>query len=235
MTARSLKRVSRSSSDVSRLRIPSTSSSEGGRRRKPSAAERLFGGGGGISRSAVDLRTLGQHDQSGRSKTSKGTTSILKKPRKTKPRPDFSAPVEPFHGTTDLEVSPPENSPKIFETDIEPVEFDLDWNRELLPPSKTVLIPERYVSDTESEDSLTPEEQAQRRRKAAKFQKLLSNYSMQDLSKANSEREKKDRAHILSMQAALASQVTRESRKLARSPHLERKTFAVPEDRGTYL
>ncbi|XP_078586351.1 uncharacterized protein LOC144868265 isoform X2 [Branchiostoma floridae x Branchiostoma japonicum] len=235
MTARSLKRVSRSSSDVSRLRIPSTSSSEGGRRRKPSAAERLFGGGGGISRSAVDLRTLGQHDQSGRSKTSKGTTSILKKPRKTKPRPDFSAPVEPFHGTADLEVSPPENSPKIFETDIEPVEFDLDWNRELLPPSKTVLIPERYVSDTESEDSLTPEEQAQRRRKAAKFQKLLSNYSMQDLSKANSEREKKDRAHILSMQAALASQVTRESRKLARSPHLERKTFAVPEDKGTYL
>ncbi|XP_078586352.1 uncharacterized protein LOC144868265 isoform X3 [Branchiostoma floridae x Branchiostoma japonicum] len=182
MTARSLKRVSRSSSDVSRLRIPSTSSSE-----------------------------------------------------KTKPRPDFSAPVEPFHGTADLEVSPPENSPKIFETDIEPVEFDLDWNRELLPPSKTVLIPERYVSDTESEDSLTPEEQAQRRRKAAKFQKLLSNYSMQDLSKANSEREKKDRAHILSMQAALASQVTRESRKLARSPHLERKTFAVPEDKGTYL
>ncbi|CAH1256874.1 PLEKHA5 [Branchiostoma lanceolatum] len=182
MTARSLKRVSRSSSDVSRLRIPSTSSSE-----------------------------------------------------KTKPRPDFSAPVEPFHSTTDLEMSPPENSPKVIETDIEPVEFDLDWNRELLPPAKTVLIPERYVSDTESEESLSPEEQAQRRRKAAKFQKLLSNYSMQDLSKANSEREKKDRAHILSVQAALASQVKQESRKMARSPHLERKTFTVPEDRGTYL
>ncbi|XP_078670718.1 uncharacterized protein LOC144910908 isoform X3 [Branchiostoma floridae x Branchiostoma belcheri] len=235
MTARSLKRVSRSSSDVSRLRIPSTSSSEGGRRRKPSAAERLFGDGGGISRSAVDLRTLGQHDQSGRFKSSKSTSSILKKPRKTKPRPDFSAPVEPFHGSTDAEMTQPENSPKIFETDVEPVEFDLDWNRELLPPSKTVLIPERYVSDTESEESLTPEEQAQRRRKAAKFQKLLSNYSMQDLSKANSEREKKDRAHILSVQAALASQVKQESRKMARSPHLERKNFTVPEDRGTYL
>ncbi|XP_029000086.1 pleckstrin homology domain-containing family A member 7 isoform X5 [Betta splendens] len=68
------------------------------------------------------------------------------------------------------------------EADLEPLEYDLDLNKELSKPEK-VLIPERYV-DSEPEEPLSPQEVEERHRKVERIKSILAKSSVQNLAPA---------------------------------------------------
>uniref|UniRef100_A0A7N6FIK0 PH domain-containing protein n=1 Tax=Anabas testudineus TaxID=64144 RepID=A0A7N6FIK0_ANATE len=63
--------------------------------------------------------------------------------------------------------------------DAEPLDYDLDLNKELSKPQK-VLIPERYV-DSEPEEPLSPQEVEERHRKVERIKSILAKSSVQNL------------------------------------------------------
>ncbi|XP_037615604.1 pleckstrin homology domain-containing family A member 7 isoform X4 [Sebastes umbrosus] len=71
-------------------------------------------------------------------------------------------------------------TPPAHEVDLEPLEYDLDLNKELSKPQK-VLIPERYV-DSEPEEPLSPQEVEDRHRKVERIKSILAKSSVQNLT-----------------------------------------------------
>ncbi|XP_077941330.1 pleckstrin homology domain-containing family A member 7 isoform X21 [Gasterosteus aculeatus] len=71
-------------------------------------------------------------------------------------------------------------TPSSHEVDLEPLDFDLDLNKELSKPQK-VLIPERYV-DSEPEEPLSPQELEDRHRKVERIKSILAKSSVQNLA-----------------------------------------------------
>ncbi|XP_059206802.1 pleckstrin homology domain-containing family A member 7 isoform X7 [Centropristis striata] len=72
------------------------------------------------------------------------------------------------------------STPPAHEPDLEPLEYDLDLNKELSKPQK-VLIPERYV-DSEPEEPLSPQEVEDRHRKVERIKSILAKSSVQNLA-----------------------------------------------------
>uniref|UniRef100_G3PSM9 Pleckstrin homology domain containing, family A member 7b n=1 Tax=Gasterosteus aculeatus aculeatus TaxID=481459 RepID=G3PSM9_GASAC len=97
--------------------------------------------------------------------------------------------------------------------DLEPLDFDLDLNKELSKPQK-VLIPERYV-DSEPEEPLSPQELEDRHRKVERIKSILakSRYMKSNqvglvaLDSALQEQER-----IITMSYALASEASLKSK-----------------------
>ncbi|KAK1890650.1 Pleckstrin like domain containing family A member 7, partial [Dissostichus eleginoides] len=73
-------------------------------------------------------------------------------------------------------------TPPAHEVDLEPLDYDLDLNKELSKPQK-VLIPERYV-DSEPEEPLSPQEVEDRYRKVERIKSILAKSSVHNLAPA---------------------------------------------------
>nr|XP_046244387.1 pleckstrin homology domain-containing family A member 7 isoform X2 [Scatophagus argus] len=71
-------------------------------------------------------------------------------------------------------------SPPTHEVDLEPLDYNLDLNKELSKPQK-VLIPERYV-DSEPEEPLSPQEVEDRHRKVERIKSILAKSSVQNVA-----------------------------------------------------
>ncbi|KAK5874023.1 hypothetical protein PBY51_019009 [Eleginops maclovinus] len=71
-------------------------------------------------------------------------------------------------------------TPPAHEVDLEPLDYDLDLNKELSKPQK-VLIPERYV-DSEPEEPLSPQEVEDRYRKVERIKSILAKSSVHNLA-----------------------------------------------------
>ncbi|XP_027886897.1 pleckstrin homology domain-containing family A member 7-like isoform X10 [Xiphophorus couchianus] len=114
---------------------------------------------------------------------------------------------------------------RVQETDLEPLDYDLDISRELSKPDK-VLIPERYV-ESDPEEPLSPEELEERCRRAERIKNLLTRSSVQniqpsaslELSELDSAMEEQER--IMSVSYALASEASRKSKLVAGTEWLE--------------
>ncbi|XP_046897273.1 pleckstrin homology domain-containing family A member 7 isoform X7 [Hypomesus transpacificus] len=108
------------------------------------------------------------------------------------------------------------------EVDLEPLEYDLDLNKELSKPQK-VCIPERYI-DSEPEEPLSPQELEERHRKVERIKSILAKSSVQNLAppvtvskpelvNLNSALQQQER--IITMSYALASEASLKSKQVA--------------------
>uniref|UniRef100_A0AAQ5XVR8 Pleckstrin homology domain containing, family A member 7b n=1 Tax=Amphiprion ocellaris TaxID=80972 RepID=A0AAQ5XVR8_AMPOC len=105
--------------------------------------------------------------------------------------------------------------------DLEPLDYDLDLNKELSKPQK-VLIPERYV-DSEPEEPLSPQEVEERHRKVERIKNILAKSSVQNLTPAVSvdkpdvglvalDSALQEQERIITMSYALASEASLKSK-----------------------
>ncbi|XP_061679738.1 pleckstrin homology domain-containing family A member 7 isoform X3 [Syngnathoides biaculeatus] len=106
----------------------------------------------------------------------------------------------------------------VREADVEPLDYDLDIGRELSKPRK-VSIPERYV-ESDPEEPLSPEEEAERSRRTERIRKLLSKSNVQNLQSASLDLGEVDsilqqQEKIMSASRALASQASKKSKLVA--------------------
>uniref|UniRef100_A0A3Q2TPC8 Pleckstrin homology domain containing A7 n=1 Tax=Fundulus heteroclitus TaxID=8078 RepID=A0A3Q2TPC8_FUNHE len=115
-------------------------------------------------------------------------------------------------------------TPTTHEVDLEPLEYDLDLNKELSKPQK-VLIPERYV-DSEPEDPLSPQEEEERHRKVERIKSILAKSSVQNIAPAASVEKPEaglvpldsalqEQERIITMSYALASEASLKSKLVA--------------------
>ncbi|KAM3624926.1 uncharacterized protein V6R79_003837 [Siganus canaliculatus] len=93
-------------------------------------------------------------------------------------------------------------TPPTHEVDLEPLEYDLDLNKELSKPQK-VLIPERYV-DSEPEEALSPQEVEDRHRKVERIKSILAKSSVQNV--ASTVPLDKPEAGLVALDSALQEQ-----------------------------
>uniref|UniRef100_A0A3Q1EH29 Pleckstrin homology domain-containing family A member 7 n=1 Tax=Acanthochromis polyacanthus TaxID=80966 RepID=A0A3Q1EH29_9TELE len=112
-------------------------------------------------------------------------------------------------------------TPPTHEVDLEPLDYDLDLNKELSKPQK-VLIPERYV-DSEPEEQLSPQEVEERHRKVERIKSILAKSSVQNLTPAVSvdkpdvglvalDSALQEQERIITMSYALASEASLKSK-----------------------
>nr|XP_020463823.1 pleckstrin homology domain-containing family A member 7-like isoform X3 [Monopterus albus] len=112
-------------------------------------------------------------------------------------------------------------APLTHEGDLEPLDYDLDLNKELSKPQK-VFIPERYV-DSEPEESLSPQEVEERHRKVERIKSILSKSSVQNLAPTASvdkaevglvalDSALQEQERIITMSYALASEASLKSK-----------------------
>ncbi|KAM4630473.1 pleckstrin homology domain-containing family A member 7 [Polymixia lowei] len=110
------------------------------------------------------------------------------------------------------------------EADLEPLDYDLDLNKELSKPQK-VLIPERYV-DSEPEEALSPQEVEERHRKVERIKNILAKSSVQNLAPTVSidkpevglvglDSAMQEQERIITMSYALASEASLKSKQVA--------------------
>ncbi|KAM6980639.1 pleckstrin homology domain-containing family A member 7 [Aplochiton taeniatus] len=112
------------------------------------------------------------------------------------------------------------------EADLEPLDYDLDLNKELAKPPK-VCIPERYV-DLEPEEPLSPQEVEERHRKVERIKNILAKSSVQNLAPAVVSVDKaemmglvkldsalQEQERIITMSYALASEASLKSKQVA--------------------
>ncbi|XP_058486296.1 pleckstrin homology domain-containing family A member 7 isoform X7 [Solea solea] len=115
-------------------------------------------------------------------------------------------------------------TPPADEVDLEPLEYDVDLNKELSKPQK-VLIPERYV-DSESEEPLSPQEVEERHRKVERIKNILAKSSVQNLAVSVSvdkpevglvalDSALQEQERIITMSYALASEASLKSKLVA--------------------
>ncbi|XP_076585125.1 pleckstrin homology domain-containing family A member 7 isoform X13 [Chaetodon auriga] len=115
-------------------------------------------------------------------------------------------------------------TPLTHEVDLEPLDYDVDLNKELSKPQK-VLIPERYI-DSEPEEPLSPQEVEDRHRKVERIKSILAKSSVQNLASAvpvdkpevglvalDSALQEQER--IITMSYALASEASLKSKLVA--------------------
>ncbi|XP_062973290.1 pleckstrin homology domain-containing family A member 7 isoform X2 [Elgaria multicarinata webbii] len=109
----------------------------------------------------------------------------------------------------------------LTEADLEPQDYNLDISKELSKPEK-VAIPERYV-ELEPEEPLTPEELAERHRKAEKIKNILTRSSMHNLqtpaqdkhNAADLDSQLQEQERIITISYALASEASQRSKEVA--------------------
>uniref|UniRef100_A0A3Q3SXZ0 Pleckstrin homology domain containing, family A member 7b n=1 Tax=Mastacembelus armatus TaxID=205130 RepID=A0A3Q3SXZ0_9TELE len=116
-----------------------------------------------------------------------------------------------------------EERPADHEIDLEPLDYDLDLNKELSKPQK-VLIPERYV-DSEPEEPLSPQEVEERHRKVERIKGILAKSSVQNLAPPVSvdkpevglvalDSALQEQERIITMSYALASEASLKSKQV---------------------
>ncbi|XP_026176172.1 pleckstrin homology domain-containing family A member 7 isoform X5 [Mastacembelus armatus] len=114
-------------------------------------------------------------------------------------------------------------TPPSHEIDLEPLDYDLDLNKELSKPQK-VLIPERYV-DSEPEEPLSPQEVEERHRKVERIKGILAKSSVQNLAPPVSvdkpevglvalDSALQEQERIITMSYALASEASLKSKQV---------------------
>uniref|UniRef100_A0A7N6BYN6 Pleckstrin homology domain containing, family A member 7b n=1 Tax=Anabas testudineus TaxID=64144 RepID=A0A7N6BYN6_ANATE len=94
-----------------------------------------------------------------------------------------------------------------LEVDAEPLDYDLDLNKELSKPQK-VLIPERYV-DSEPEEPLSPQEVEERHRKV---ERIKMSVDKQDVGLVAIDSALQEQERIITMSYALASEASLKSK-----------------------
>uniref|UniRef100_A0A8D3BJ20 Pleckstrin homology domain containing, family A member 7b n=1 Tax=Scophthalmus maximus TaxID=52904 RepID=A0A8D3BJ20_SCOMX len=105
--------------------------------------------------------------------------------------------------------------------DLEPLDYDVDLNKELSKPQK-VLIPERYV-DSEPEEPLSPQEVEERHRKVERIKTILAKSSVHNLAPTVSVEKPEvglvaldsalqEQERIITMSYALASEASLKSK-----------------------
>ncbi|XP_070689471.1 pleckstrin homology domain-containing family A member 7 isoform X4 [Pempheris klunzingeri] len=115
-------------------------------------------------------------------------------------------------------------TPPAHEVDLEPLDYDVDLNKELSKPQK-VLIPERYV-DSEPEEPLSPQEVEERYRKVERIKSILAKSSVQNLAPTVSvdkpevglvalDSALQEQERIITMSYALASEASLKSKLVA--------------------
>ncbi|XP_061598736.1 pleckstrin homology domain-containing family A member 7 isoform X3 [Cololabis saira] len=115
-------------------------------------------------------------------------------------------------------------TPAKQEFDLEPLDYDLDLNKELSKPQK-VSIPERYV-DPEPEELLSPQEVEERHRNVERIKSLLAKSSVQNIAPAVSvdkpeaglvalDSALQEQERIITMSYALASEASLKSKLVA--------------------
>ncbi|XP_071762512.1 pleckstrin homology domain-containing family A member 7 [Centroberyx gerrardi] len=128
-------------------------------------------------------------------------------------------------------------TPPTHEADLEPLDYDLDLNKELSKPQK-VLIPERYV-DSEPEEPLSPQEVEERHRKVERIKSILAKSSVQNLAPAVSpdkaevglvglDSALQEQERIITMSYALASEASLKSKQVAVPPQANTPTPPLP-------
>ncbi|XP_072236744.1 pleckstrin homology domain-containing family A member 7 isoform X5 [Leuresthes tenuis] len=117
-------------------------------------------------------------------------------------------------------------TPPSHEVDLEPLDYDLDLNKELSKPQK-VLIPERYV-DPEPEEPLSPQEVEERHRKVERIKTILAKSSVQNIAPAVS--AEKPEVGLVALDSALQEQerIITMSYALASEASLKSKLVTVP-------
>ncbi|KAG8001574.1 Pleckstrin-like proteiny domain-containing family A member 7, partial [Nibea albiflora] len=198
-------RLNQSSSISSYVTLRRASSAAGMKERPKSALERLYSGDSAQqqrSKMSADeqLERMKRH-QKALVRQRKRTLSHGDRHTSPSSRPSSSAPSSrPL--SADLgsgEERPPEHkerprsrsdewltfrstatTPPTHEADLEPLDYDVDLNKELSKPQK-VLIPERYV-DSEPEEPLSPQEVEDRHRKVERIKSILAKSSVQNLA-----------------------------------------------------
>ncbi|KAM9408093.1 LOW QUALITY PROTEIN: pleckstrin homology domain-containing family A member 7 [Pholidichthys leucotaenia] len=117
-------------------------------------------------------------------------------------------------------------TPPTHEADLEPLDYDLDLNKELSKPQK-VLIPERYV-ESEPEEPLSPQEVEDRHRKVERIKSILAKSSVQNLAPTVS--VDKPEVGLVALDSALQEQerIITMSYALASEASLKSKLVAVP-------
>uniref|UniRef100_A0A3P8RE66 Pleckstrin homology domain containing, family A member 7b n=1 Tax=Astatotilapia calliptera TaxID=8154 RepID=A0A3P8RE66_ASTCA len=117
-----------------------------------------------------------------------------------------------------------EEAQGVRSVDLEPLDYDLDLNKELSKPQK-VSIPERYV-DSEPEEPLSPQEVEERHRKVERIKSILAKSSVQNLAPAVSAEKPEEvpvaldsalqeQERIITMSYALASEASLKSKLVA--------------------
>uniref|UniRef100_A0A3B5A612 Pleckstrin homology domain-containing family A member 7-like n=1 Tax=Stegastes partitus TaxID=144197 RepID=A0A3B5A612_9TELE len=117
-----------------------------------------------------------------------------------------------------------EEAQGVRSVDLEPLDYDLDLNKELSKPQK-VLIPERYV-DSEPEEPLSPQEVEERHRKVERIKNILAKSSVQNLTPTASvdkpdvglvalDSALQEQERIITMSYALASEASLKSKLVA--------------------
>ncbi|XP_039651177.1 pleckstrin homology domain-containing family A member 7 isoform X13 [Perca fluviatilis] len=117
-------------------------------------------------------------------------------------------------------------TPPAHEVDLEPLDYDLDLNKELSKPQK-VLIPERYV-DSEPEEPLSPQEVEDRNRKVERIKSILAKSSVQNLTPTVT--VDKPEVGLVALDSALQEQerIITMSYALASEASLKSKLVTVP-------
>ncbi|XP_019954321.2 pleckstrin homology domain-containing family A member 7 isoform X19 [Paralichthys olivaceus] len=117
-------------------------------------------------------------------------------------------------------------TPPAQEVDLEPLDYDVDLNKELSKPQK-VLIPERYV-DSEPEEPLSPQEEEERHRKVERIKSILAKSSVQNLAATVS--VDKPEVGLVALDSALQEQerIITMSYALASEASLKSKLVTVP-------
>ncbi|AWP01525.1 putative pleckstrin -likey domain-containing family A member 7 [Scophthalmus maximus] len=112
-------------------------------------------------------------------------------------------------------------TPPAHKVDLEPLDYDVDLNKELSKPQK-VLIPERYV-DSEPEEPLSPQEVEERHRKVERIKTILAKSSVHNLAPTVSVEKPEvglvaldsalqEQERIITMSYALASEASLKSK-----------------------
>uniref|UniRef100_A0A3B5LZG6 Pleckstrin homology domain containing, family A member 7b n=1 Tax=Xiphophorus couchianus TaxID=32473 RepID=A0A3B5LZG6_9TELE len=112
-----------------------------------------------------------------------------------------------------------EEAQAVRSVDLEPLEYDLDLNKELCKPQK-VLIPERYV-DSEPEDPLSPQEVEERHRKVERIKSILAKsrypscFLKPEVGQVALDSALQEQERIITMSYALASEASLKSKLVA--------------------
>ncbi|KAF0043156.1 hypothetical protein F2P81_004493 [Scophthalmus maximus] len=123
-------------------------------------------------------------------------------------------------------------TPPAHKVDLEPLDYDVDLNKELSKPQK-VLIPERYV-DSEPEEPLSPQEVEERHRKVERIKTILAKSSVHNLAPTVSVEKPEvglvaldsalqEQERIITMSYALASEASLKSKLVTGSQNKTRK------------
>uniref|UniRef100_A0A672JF09 Pleckstrin homology domain containing, family A member 7b n=1 Tax=Salarias fasciatus TaxID=181472 RepID=A0A672JF09_SALFA len=234
-------RVNQSSSITSYVTLRRTTSAAGGKRPK-SALERLYSGDPaaqqqrGKMSADEQLERMKRH-QKALVRQRKRTLSHGDRHASSSPRSSSSSSSRPLSADLgswkreqdfDLQLLERavqgEEAQGVRSVDLEPLDYDVDLNKELSKPQK-VLIPERYV-DSEPEEPLSPQEVEDRHRKVERIKNILAKSSVQNLAPAVAvdkpevglvalDSALQEQERIITMSYALASEASLKSKLVA--------------------